>query len=55
MKEYILLIPNNIKKEIIKTVREKYYNYNVKFMSLEEFITYNKILRTSLLNLSSDY
>lgn len=38
MKEYILLIPNNIKKEIIKTVREKYYNYNVKFMSLEEFI-----------------
>ena len=38
MKEYILLIPNNIKKEIIKIVREKYYNYNVKFMSLEEFI-----------------
>lgn len=38
MKEYILLIPNNIKKEIIKIVREKYYNYNIKFMSLEEFI-----------------
>lgn len=38
MKEYILLIPNNIKKEIIKIVREDYHNYNVKFMSLEEFI-----------------
>lgn len=38
MKEYILLIPNNIKKEIIKIVRERYYNYNVKFMTLEEFI-----------------
>ena len=36
--ERILLIPNNIKKEIIKLVREKYYNYNIKFMSLEEFI-----------------
>ena len=38
MREYILLIPNNIKKEIIKIVREKYYNYNVKFMSLDDFI-----------------
>lgn len=38
MKEYILLIKNNIKKEIIKIIREKYYNYNIKFMSLEEFI-----------------
>lgn len=37
MKEYVLLVPNSIKKEIIKIVREKYYNYNVKFMSLEEF------------------
>ncbi len=42
--EYILLVPNNIKKEIIKKVRNKYYNYNIKFMSLEEFskrITFN--------------
>ena len=38
MKEYILLIPNNIKTEIIKLAREKHYNYNIKFMSLEEFI-----------------
>lgn len=38
MKEYILLIPNSIKKEIIKIVRKEYYNYNIKFMSLEEFI-----------------
>lgn len=37
MTEYILLIPNNIKKNIIKEVREKYYNYNIKFMSFEEF------------------
>ena len=34
---YILLVPNNIKKEIIKKVREKHYNYNIKFMSIEEF------------------
>lgn len=38
MKEYILIIPNNIKKEIIKKVREKYHEYNIKFMSLEELI-----------------
>jgi len=38
MKEYVLLIPNSIKKKIIKIVREKYHNYNVKFMSLEEFV-----------------
>ena len=38
MKDCILIIPNNIKKEIIKLTREKYYNYNIKFMSLEEFI-----------------
>ena len=37
MKECILLIPNNIKKDIISKVRRDYYNYNVKFMSLEEF------------------
>lgn len=36
MKECILLVPNNIKKEIIKLVRKDYYNYNIKFMSLEE-------------------
>lgn len=44
MKEYILLIPNKIKKEVIKKTRETYYNYNIKFMSLEEFakkITFN--------------
>ena len=35
--EYILLVPNNIKREVIKRVREKYYNYSIKFMSLEEF------------------
>ena len=38
MKECILLVKNNIKKEIIKIIREKHYNYNIKFMSLEEFI-----------------
>ena len=37
MRECILLVPNNIKKEIIKLVRKDYYNYNIKFMSLEEF------------------
>ena len=37
MKECILLVPNNIKKSIIKKVKDKYYNYNIKFMSLEEF------------------
>ncbi|MGN1342021.1 MAG: PD-(D/E)XK nuclease family protein [Bacilli bacterium] len=38
MKEYILLIPNSIKKNIIENVRKTYYNYNIKFMSLDEFI-----------------
>lgn len=38
MQEYILIIPNNIKKVIIKKVREKYHEYNIKFMSLEELI-----------------
>lgn len=38
MKEYILLVPNNIKKDIIKKVRDKYFKYNIKFMSLNEFI-----------------
>ena len=38
MKEEILLVPSGIKKYVIKDIREKYYNYNIKFMSLEEFI-----------------
>ena len=36
--ECILLLPNNIKKSIIKKVREEHYNKSIKFMSLEEFI-----------------
>lgn len=57
MKEYILLIPNNIKKEIIKIVSEKYYNYNIKFMSLEDFVKkytfdYNK---KTIYNLMKQY
>ena len=47
--EYILLIPNNMKKDIIKKVREKYYNYNIKFMSLEEFskkVTFDYDIKT---------
>lgn len=39
MKEYVLLIPSNIKNKIIKKVREKYYNYNIKFMTMDEFIS----------------
>ncbi len=38
MKEYVLITPNKIKNKIIEIVRSKYYNYNIKFMSLEEFI-----------------
>ena len=38
MNEYLLLIPNNIKNEVIKKSRNLYYNYNIKYMSLEEFI-----------------
>ena len=38
VKEYVLLIPSNIKNKIIKKVREKYYNYNIKFMTMDEFI-----------------
>lgn len=38
MKEYILITPNKIKNKIIEIVRIKYYNYNIKFMSLEDFI-----------------
>ncbi len=37
MKEIILIIPNSIRNNIIKLAREKYYNYNIKFFSLEEF------------------
>lgn len=61
--EYIVLIPNSIKKNIIKEVRNKYYNYNIKFLSLEEFIekytfSYNNktiyyLMREYNLNLSS--
>ena len=36
--ECILLLPNNLKKSIIKKVREEHYNKSIKFMSLEEFI-----------------
>ena len=38
MKEYVLITPNKIKNKIIEIVRSKYYNYNIKFMSLEDFI-----------------
>lgn len=38
MQEYIVLIPNNIKNDIIKLSRLKYYNYNIKYMTIEEFI-----------------
>ena len=38
MKEYILITPNKIKNKIIEIVRIKYYNYNIKFMSLDDFI-----------------
>ena len=38
MQEYILIIPNNIKNKIIEKVRKEYYNYNIKFISLEDFI-----------------
>ena len=38
MKEVILLVPSGIKKYVIKDIREKYYNYNIKFMPLDEFI-----------------
>lgn len=61
--EYIVLMPNSIKKNIIKEVRNKYYNYNIKFLSLEEFIekytfSYNNktiyyLMREYNLNLSS--
>lgn len=61
--EYIVLMPNSIKNNIIKEVRNKYYNYNIKFLSLEEFIekytfSYNNrtiyyLMREYNLNLSS--
>ena len=61
--EYIVLMPNSIKKNIIKEVRNKYYNYNIKFLSLEDFIekytfSYNNktiyyLMREYNLNLSS--
>lgn len=57
MQKYILLVPNIIKKEIIKTVRKNYHNYNIKFMSLEEFTkkyTFNYDNRT-IYNLMKNY
>lgn len=36
--EYIVLIPNAIKKEVIKRVRKDYYNHNIKFLSMDDFI-----------------
>ena len=44
MKELIWLVPSTIKKETIKKIRKNKFNYNIKFMSLEEFskkITFN--------------
>ena len=38
MNECLLLVPGILKKDIIKIVRERYYDYNIKFMTLEEFI-----------------
>ena len=35
--ECILLVPDNIKNEVIKKVREEYYQDNIKFMSLTSF------------------
>ncbi len=35
--EYILLVPDNIKNEVIKSVRENNFRDNIKFMSLESF------------------
>ena len=38
MKEYIVITPSNLKKKVIELSRKKYYNYNIKFMSINEFI-----------------
>ena len=35
--DYIVLAPYGIRSNIIKK-REEYYNYNIKFMTLEEFV-----------------
>ncbi len=35
--DYIVLVPYGIRSNIIKK-REEYYNYNIKFMTLEEFV-----------------
>lgn len=35
--ECILLVPDNIKNEVIKKVREGYYQHSIKFMSLTSF------------------
>ena len=38
MKEYIVLVPNSIKDKVIELSRIKYYNYNIKYMTIEKFI-----------------
>ena len=38
MKEYIVITPSNLKKKVIELSRKKYYNYNIKFMSINEFV-----------------
>ena len=38
MNEFIMLIPSGMKKELIKKIRKEYYNYNIKFMSLDSFV-----------------
>ena len=55
MKEYIIIIPSNLKKKVIEETRKKYYNYNIKFMSMNEFInkytfTYNNKTIYNLMN-----
>lgn len=57
LRDEILLIPNIFKKNIIDKVRKKYYNRNIKFMSLEEFIkkyTFDYDNRT-IYNLMKEY
>lgn len=57
MKEYIIITPSNIKKQLIQKIRKEYYNYNIKFMTKEEFInkytfTYNN---KTIYNLMKEY
>ena len=41
MKEYIVITPSNLKKKVIELSRKKYYNYNIKFMNINEKIGLN--------------